>query len=454
MAYIRKMTEGSELSHILRFTLPLLAGNLFQQLYNIVDSAIVGRYLGGEALAAVGSTGSITYLFYTLCIGLATGAGILIAQRFGAGDNDAVKRLITNSAYALGALGIIISVVSVICARPLLLLLDTPAEVIDRAEGYMQISCAGTVAVAAYNWINAVLRSLGDSKTPLIFLGVASVLNAVLDVLFVVGFEMDVNGAALATVIAQGVSAAGSIIFAFCKNPCFKLTREQAKFNGAIFTKCIVTGVPIALQNAMVSLSMVFLQRTANGFGPTVMAAYTASMRVEQLVQQPFASLNVAISTFAGQNIGAGKTDRAVRGYRKSVLTGLVFSIVMLVLFMLFSGAIMGVFIDKTEDPQVLVIGEQALKLSSLFYFPLGLIHITRGMLNGAGDVGFALINGVAEVVGRIGFALLLVNVFPQVGYWAVWGTTCLTWVLTALMSLARYFSGVWRKKCVVASEE
>ncbi len=455
MAYIKKMTEGSEIVHILQFTLPLLIGNLFQQLYNIVDSAIVGRFLGGEALAAVGSTGSITYLFYTLCIGLATGAGILIAQRFGAGDTEAVKRLITNSAYAMAAFGVIISIVSVICARPLLELLNTPAEVIDRAEGYMQISCAGTIAVAAYNWINAVLRSLGDSKTPLIFLGVASVLNAILDVLFVVGFDMDVNGAALATVIAQGISAVGSIAFAFLKNPCFKLTREQARFDAAIFGRCIVTGVPIALQNAMVSLSMVFLQRTANGFGPTVMAAYTASMRVEQLVQQPFASLNVAISTFAGQNIGAGKTDRAVKGFRKTVLTGLIFAVVMLILFMLFSGAIMGVFIDKAEDPEVISIGEKALKLSSLFYFPLGLIHITRGMLNGAGDVGFALINGIAEVVGRIGFALILVNLFPQVGHWAVWGTTCLTWVLTAIMSLIRYWSGVWRKKCVdIAVEE
>ncbi len=446
MAYIKKMTEGSELGHILRFTLPLLIGNLFQQLYNIVDSAIVGKFLGDEALAAVGTTGSITYLFYTLCIGLATGAGILIAQRFGAGDMDNVKRLIINSAYAMGALGAIISVVSVICAYPLLQLLDTPVEVIDRAAGYMRISCAGTVAVAAYNWINAVLRSLGDSKTPLIFLGIASVLNAVLDVVFVVYCNMDVNGAALATIIAQGVSAAASIVFAFVKNPCFKFTLQQARLDMQMFIKCIVTGVPIALQNAFVSISMVYLQRTANGFGTTVMAAYTASMRVEQLVQQPFASLNVAISTFAGQNIGAGKTERAVKGYHKTVLTGAVFSVVMLVLFMLFSRNIVGIFVD---EPEVLDIGEMALKLSSLFYFPLGMIHITRGMLNGAGDVGYALINGIAEVVGRIGFAILLVNYLPQVGHWAVWLTTCLTWVLTAVMSVLRYKQGKWRKNCV-----
>ncbi len=443
MAYVKSMTEGSELGHILKFSLPLLVGNLFQQLYNVVDSAIVGKYLGSDKLAAVGSTGSITYLFYTLCIGLATGAGILIAQRFGAKDYDSVKRLIANSAYAMGLIGVVISVVSTLCAEPLLRLLNTPESLLPDAVGYMQIACMGTVAVAAYNWINSVLRSLGDATTPLIFLIVASVLNVVLDLLFVCVFDWDVQGAALATIISQAVSAVGSIIFAAAKNPCFRLTREELSFSARIFAKCYTTGVPIALQNALVSVSMISLQRTANGFGEDVMAAYTASMRVEQLVQQPFASLNVAISTFAGQNIGAGKTKRAIKGYHRCVAVGFAFSLLMLALFLLFSRSIVGVFVD---EPAVLDIGEKALRLSCLFYFPLGLIHITRGMLNGAGDVGFALLNGIAEVVGRIGFAAILVSI-PAVGYWAVWGTTCLTWVLTAAMSLIRYKCGSWKKK-------
>ncbi len=445
MAYIKSMTDGSELGHILRFSVPLLVGNLFQQLYNIVDSAIVGRYLGSDKLAAVGATGSITFLFYTLCIGLATGAGILIAQRFGANDIGSVKKLIVNSAYALGALGVLITVVSILCVEPLLRLLDTPEALLSDAVSYMKISCAGTIAVAAYNWINSVMRSLGDSKTPLYFLIVASLLNAGLDVLFVVGFNWDVEGAALATIIAQGVAALGSIIFAFAKNPCFRFKRSHFVFRAYYFGRCLVTGIPIALQNALVSVSMISLQRTANGFGEDVMAAYTASMRVEQLVQQPYASMNVAVSTFAGQNIGAGKSERAVSGYKKSVFVGFVFSMFMLTLFMLLSRQIVGIFVD---EPVVLDIGEKALKLSALFYFPLGLIHITRGMLNGAGDVGFALLNGIAEVVGRIGFALILVNI-PGVGHWAVWGTTCLTWVLTAIMSLLRYKGGRWRKRCV-----
>ena len=434
---IKPMTDGSELGHILRFTLPLLAGNLFQQLYNIVDSVIVGKHLGYNALAAVGATGSITYFFYTLCIGLSVGIGILIAQSFGGGRLDDVKKLIANSAYVLGGFGIIVSIASALAAPLLLKMLGTPDSIFDAAVGYMRISCAGTAAVAAYNWINAVLRSLGDSKTPLIFLIIASILNVVLDILFVMVLEMGVNGAAWATVMSQGISAAGSIIFAFYKNPCFSLARTDAVPDNAIMAKCIRTGTPIALQNAMVSVSMIYLQRTANRFGDTVIAAYTATMRVEQLIQQPFSSLSSAVSTFAGQNTGAGKHDRVVKGYKGSMKASAVFAVAMLAVFMAFSPVIIGFFVD---EPEVIAIGASALRLSACFYIFLGTIHTTRGLLNGTGDVGYALINGIAEVIGRIGFALILVQI-SAVGYFAVWGTTCLTWLLTAVMSLMRYRS-------------
>lgn len=446
MVYEKNMTEGSELSHIIRFTLPLLFGNLFQQLYNVVDSVIVGRYLGYDALASVGATGSLTYLFYTLCIGLSVGSGILIAQCFGAGRDDDVKRYIVNSAYAAGIFGVVISIIAYLLSGPLLRLMNTPAEIFDAAHGYMQIACLGTIAVSLYNWINAVMRSLGDSKTPLIFLVVASVINVVLDLVFVITFQMGVNGAALATVIAQGVSAVGCICFALVRVKYFRLTADEMKLRKGYFVKCIKTGVPIALQNSMISVSMIFLQRVANGFGSVVMAAYTATMRVEQLVQQPFASLNAALSTFAGQNMGAGKIDRTVKGYRQSVKIMIAFALVMLVLFLLFSRAIVGIFV--TEEA-VIEIGAKALKLSAFFYIALGLIHTTRGLLNGAGDVTYAMINGFVEVIGRIGFALILLQ-FPSVGMWAVWGTTCLTWLLTAVMSVIRYHFGKWRSKVSV----
>ena len=442
MKYTTDMTVGSEFNHIIKFALPMLAGNIFQQLYNIADSMIVGRYLGADALASVGATGSITYFFYTLCIGLATGIGILISQNFGAGNHENVKKYIANSAYVLGVFGIFISIISALLAPFLLKMLNTPTEIFDAAVGYMRISCMGTAAVAAYNWINSVMRSLGDSKTPLIFLVVASILNVILDLLFVVVFKWGVNGAAIATITAQGISAIGSIIFAFLKNPMFRISRENATFNNIYAKKCISTGVPIALQNVMVSVSMIYLQSVANIFGKTVVAAYTATMRVEQLIHQPFSSLTAAISAFTGQNVGAGKQDRVISGYRTSIKTGSAFALFLLIVFMIFSESIVGMFVDEAE---VIEIGAAALRISAIFYVPLGFIHITRGLLNGAGDVKYAMINGLAEVGGRIGFAILLLNI-PGTGYFAVWGTTCLTWLLTGVMSYVRYKSGVWKK--------
>lgn len=448
--YVQNMTTGSEMKHIVKFTLPLLAGNLFQQLYNIVDSVIVGKHLGANALAAVGATGSMTFLFYSLCIGLSIGAGILISQSFGAGKKREVKVLIVNSAYAAIIFGICISLISQLLAEPLLRLLGTPETLIGTSVKYMKIACMGTISVAVYNWINAVLRALGDSKTPLYFLVVASVINVVLDIVFVMFLETGVAGAAYATIIAQTISAAGCIAFAFVKVKFFRFGRKTLKFDAGSFVKCVRTGVPIALQNSMISVSMIYLQSVANSFGETVMAAYTATMRVEQLLHQPFSSLNAALSTFTGQNMGAGKLDRTVSGYHKSMKLMAVFSLIMLGVFLLFSEKIVWLFVD---EPEVIEIGAKALKLSAFFYIPLGTIHVTRGLLNGAGDVGYAMINGVVEVVGRIGFAILLVQL-DIIGMWAVWTTTCLTWVLTGIMSYIRYRQGIWKSKAIITADK
>lgn len=443
--YTRSMTEGSEFGNIIRFTLPLLLGNLFQQFYNIVDSIIVGQYLGKNALAAVGATGSITYFFYAFCIGISLGAGIIIAQHFGAGNEQEVKKYIANSAYVIGMFGLLLTVVSVIAAPALLHLLETPESIFDTSVGYMRIACAGTVAVAAYNWINAVMRSLGNSKIPLIFLIVASVLNVALDLIFVIVLDMGVNGAALATIIAQALSAGSCIIFAFFKFPQFRFDRTTASFNKKAAVNCIAKGIPIAVQNAFISVSMIYLQRTANTFGDTVIASYTATMRVEQIIQQPFSSLGAALSTFVGQNLGAGKLDRCIRGYSRSMIAMAGFSVFMLVLFMLISGPIINIFV---EDKEVIEIGGTALKLSACFYLFLGTIHTTRGLLNGAGDVGYAMVNGFVEVIGRIGFATVLAAV-PTISCWAVWATSGLTWFLTGLMSLIRYKGGKWKAHSV-----
>ncbi len=449
-AISRDMTEGSEAGHIVRFALPLLAGNILQQLYNVADTMIVGRYVGDDALAAVGATGSVTFFFYTLCLGLAIGAGVIISQLFGAGEKRRVKSAIYNSAVITLIFGLAVSIISVIFAKPALILLNTPENLLETSVRYMKIACGGTIAVAAYNWINSVMRSLGDSKTPLIFLGIASGLNIVLDLLFVVGFNLGVSGAAAATVLAQSISAISCIIYAFAANGDIRLLKSDMRIESGMIFRCIKTGVPIAVQNGLISVSMIALQRVTNSFGETVMAAYTVSMRIEQFIQQPFSSLNAAVSAFIGQNTGAGKNERVICGYKISMKIMAALSAAMLAVFWIFAEQITGLFVSGSE---VIRIGAYALRLTSCFYIFLGTIHVTRGFLNGAGDTGYALVNGMAEVLCRIAFSVVLTRI-PAIGYRGIWGTTCITWFATALISFIRYLHGKWKSKAIVNNRE
>ena len=444
--YVCDMTKGNEVGLLLRFALPMLVGNIFQQLYNMVDSIIVGKFVGSNALGAVGAVGNLNFLFFSLCLGLASGIGILISQFFGAGKDDYVKKIIANSVYIITISGAVMSIISFVFARPILHLMNTPAENMEDAVIYMQIVCGATVIVAIYNGISSILRALGDSKTPLIFLIVSSFINVGLDLLFVLVFHWGVAGAAWATVIAQFISAIGSILFALSRNPYLRLEKRHFTVDNDIIKKSFQIGLPVAGQNAMIAFSCVALQSVVNNYGATVMAAYTATSRVEQLVQQPFGSLGTAVSTFAGQNVGAGKYDRVSTSCKKSTLVVLVFSLMMIAVMFLFGDPIVRLFVN---EPDVIEIGARGLRITSFMYFALGMIYITRGMLNGVGDAAYAMINGLTEVVGRIGFAYLLMAI-PAVGMWGVWYTNGLTWILAGAAGVIRFFQGKWKTKSVV----
>lgn len=444
--YVCDMTKGNEVGLLLRFALPMLVGNIFQQLYNMVDSIIVGKFVGSNALGAVGAVGNLNFLFFSLCLGLASGIGILISQFFGAGKDDYVKKIIANSVYIITISGAVMSIISFVFARPILHLMNTPAENMKDAVIYMQIVCGATVIVAIYNGISSILRALGDSKTPLIFLIVSSFINVGLDLLFVLVFHWGVAGAAWATVIAQFISAIGSILFALSRNPYLRLEKRHFTVDNDIIKKSFQIGLPVAGQNAMIAFSCVALQSVVNNYGATVMAAYTATSRVEQLVQQPFGSLGTAVSTFAGQNVGAGKYDRVSTSCKKSTLIVLVFSLMMIAVMFLFGDPIVRLFVN---EPDVIEIGARGLRITSFMYFALGMIYITRGMLNGVGDAAYAMINGLTEVVGRIGFAYLLMAI-PAVGMWGVWYTNGLTWILAGAAGVIRFFQGKWKTKSVV----
>ncbi len=443
---ITDMTVGSPARHILKFALPLLIGNFFQQLYNMVDSIVVGNFVGKNALAAVGTCSSMNFLFFSLSSGLAIGIGIIVAQYFGAKDKKNVRSTIANSFYVLISASLVVSTLGILLAPALLRLLATPDNIIGDSITYMRTTCAGIIGIAFYNGAASILRALGDSRTPLYFLILASIVNVVLDLTFVLSLGLGVFGVALATIIAQAISAASCLLYAYRRVPYFRLNKEELRPHRAIIAKSFRLGVPMALQNSMIAISCMVLQSVVNSFGDTVMAAFTITNRVEQIVQQPYSSLGAALTTYSGQNIGAGKIDRVKKGFAQCTLIALVFSLLLIPLAYLFGHRIVGIFVREND---VIEIGYKALRITSLCYFGLGMIYVPRALLNGCGDTAFAMINGGSEVICRILFSQLLIRI-PALGYWAIWITTGATWAVTALVCVARYFQGKWKTKSIV----
>lgn len=438
--YVKDMTVGSPVKLILTFMIPLVIGNIFQQFYNMVDSMIVGKYVGADALAAVGATGSLNFLFFSLCAGMANGIGITMSQHFGAGDEDTVKKTIINAAFLMVVCGLLMGTLGFTLTYPALRLLNTPANIIDSAAVYMRIMSAGVLAVAFYNCIAAMLRALGDSKTPLYFLVIASIINVGLDLLFVRKFDMGVAGVGIATIISQLISGIGSLIFAIIKNPYFKIERKHIRIDKNIISQSIRIGVPLAFQTSLIAISCVCLQRVVNGFGSVVIAAFTATSRIEQLVQQPYNSLSMAMSTFSGQNVGAGNFERVKKGFRNGFVIMAIFSLLMIPMAQFFGNNIMRWFVD---DLEVIEFGTHALRITSWFYLLLGTIYVCRGLLNGAGDASFAFLNGLIEMAGRICLAKPL-TMIPFIGVWGVWLATAMTWGITGIVSYIRYKKGKW----------
>ncbi len=431
------MTEGRPMKLLFVFTLPLLIGNLFQQAYNLVDSMIVGKLLGANALAAVGATGSISFLFFSLCNGISSGGGIVTAQYYGARDYERVKRAIVNSAYIMAVSSIVTAVIAYRLVPSVLSWMGTPEEILPDAVTYMRMTSASVPLIAVYNYASSMQRALGDSRTPLYFLIVSCFLNVGLDLLFVGTFRMGVFGAALATMLSQLLAGVGSMIYAVRTNPFFRLSRSSLPFDRAITKAAVRMGLPLALQWSMIAVSTTALQTFTNSFGPVAVAAFTATSRLEQVVQQPFGSLSAALSTYASQNYGAGRKDRISAGFRDSFIAITVISAVMFLIMRLFGNTLVGLFVNEEA---VIDLGAEALKITSLFYIFLGTIYVSRGVLNGVGDAFFSFINGVVEVAGRIGLPILL-SLIPGVGVWAVWYTAGITWALAGLTCILRY---VW----------
>lgn len=443
---IFNMTEGRPGKLLLAFTIPMLIGNIFQQLYSMVDSIVVGQYVGSNALAAVGATGSINFFFFSFSFGLAAGIGVVVSQYFGARNDKQVMKTIANSIYVLSTISIVMSILGILLARIILVAMNTPIIILEDSILYMRVTCAGIIAVSAYNGVSSILRALGDSKTPLLFLVVASFINIALDLLFVISFNWGVFGVAIATIISQTVAAIGCIIYAYQKIAYFRIPKEFYEVDRELVIKCIKIGIPVSFQNSLIAVSCIALQSVVNSFGETVVAAFTASGRFEQLIQQPFNSLGAAVVTYTGQNIGAGKVDRVKKGFWAATIMCAIFSLIMLPVAYFGSSGIMRMFVS---DPEVIQMGAHAIRITAFFYFALGMIYVSRAVLNGAGDAAYAMINGLVEITGRVGLARPL-TMIPAIGYWGVWYTTGLTWLITGTISCIRYAGGKWKTKTII----
>jgi putative MATE family efflux protein len=380
---MKDLTKGSEGRNIFQFAIPMLVGNMFQQLYTFVDQIIVGRFLGKEALASVGASFPVIFTLIALIIGIATGGTIVIAQFFGAKDFTRVKRAIDTIFIVMAIFAVIMTVVGVTCSEGIFRLMKLPEELIPTANTYFSIYVSGLVVFFGYNGVAAVLRGLGDSTTPLYFLILATITNIGLDLLFIVKLGWGIEGAALATIIAQGIAFAVAVIYLNHNHELIKFNIREFSFDWEIFKQSLRIGLPTGLQQTFVALGMVALMGIVNGFGTNTVAAYTAAGRLDSLAIIPSMVFSQALSTFVGQNIGAGKIDRVRKGLHRTLLMASFTAVFITIMLILFKYPLMALF---TTDRAVINTGGEYLTIVTSFYLLFTGMFVYGGVMRGAGD--------------------------------------------------------------------
>lgn len=435
------MTEGKILPQLVKFGLPVLLGMLFQRIYNFADVYIVGRYLGDNALAAVSIAGTAMYLLYSVMMGLSTGVSVVISRYYGANEMANVVDSYVTSIYVSIAAVIVITASGVAGTRPLLEILQTSEELMPEAVEYLIwifVGCGGTML---YNWISSVLRSLGNSVVPLIFLVVSSVLNVILDVVFVVWIPMGVKGAALATVAAQVLSGTLCVIYALKILPFLRIKRVQFHCRRDLVKEILIYGVPTGLQMSIISISDLTLQAVINTYETALIVAYGVCLKIEGLGFQIADAIGTSLGTFVGQNVGAKKYDRVKKGVRYAYLiNGICYGVFCPCIYF-FAEPIMRAFTKNTAS---VGYGTEYLHIMAAFFVTGGLLVIYHNVLRPSGDVAVTILMGVSEVVTRISFAFLLSAWF---GYRGLWWVSPITWVCAAGVGAVRYYSGKWEGK-------
>lgn len=432
----KDMTKGSPMRLILGFAVPLLFGLVFQQFYSMVDAIIVGHYLGVDALAAVGATGSVNFLIIGFCMGVCSGFGIPIAQEFGAKHEEALRRFVANSVWLSVIFSAVITVVVSLLCRQILQIMRTPDNIIDGSYNYIIIIFLGIPVVFLYNMTAAILRSLGDSRTPVIFLVTAAVLNIFLDVFCIVVLHMGVAGAAVATVVSQAIAGLACLIYMWKKFSILKLSKEERRWDRDYAGKLCNMGIPMGLQYSITAVGSVILQSAVNGIDSNAVAAVTAGGKVSMLLVCPFDAMGSTMATYGGQNVGAGDLERVDKGLKSCCLLGLIYSLIALGAVYLFGEQLLLLFLDAGETE---IIGNAAsfIQINALFYFPLALVNIVRFLIQGMGFSKLAVFAGAFEMLARALAGFLLV---PHFGFSAVRFANPLAWIFADIFLIPAFF--------------
>lgn len=434
---IKDLTQGSPAKLILGFAVPLLAGMLFQQLYNLVDTMIVGRFLGVTALAGVGATGSINFLVLGFCMGVCSGFAIPVAQRFGAKEESRMREFVANGVWLAAAFATVITVLTVVYCRDILTLMNTPEDCLQEAYDYIVVIFAGIPFTFLYNLLSGYLRSLGDSKTPLFFLILSSLLNVTLDLTLILVFHMGVLGASLATVISQGISGALCLLWIIRRFPILHISREEWRMRSVRMAELCTYGVPMGLQYSITAIGSVILQVAVNSLGSMAVAAATAGAKVLNFLACPFDALGSTMATYGAQNVGASCYDRLSRGLFSASAMGFVYSAIAFVIAWFFGRSLTGLFVTGEGGAELIELAQTYMVINVACYPLLTLVNVVRFMIQGMGFSMFAVIAGLMEMVARSLAGMLLV---PMLGFQGAALGGPLAWVFADVFLVPAYF--------------
>ena len=441
-------TQGNVERKLWAFSIPMLVSVMFQQIYNIADSMIAGRFAGEDALAAVGASYPITMLFIAVAMGSNIGCSVVISQAFGARDYVRMKTAVTTTYIACAVLSVVLSVAGFLTSGPLLRMIQTPENIFADGQLYLNIYIGGVTFLFLYNICTGIFNAMGDSRTPLIFLIFSSVGNIILDLWFVIDFKAGVAGVAWATFIAQGVSSLLSLLVLVLRLRQIPTEGKVPIFSGMMLRKIVVVAVPSILQQSFISVGNMFIQTLVNGFGSAVIAGYSAAIKLNTFAITSFTTLASGLSTFVAQNVGAGQLDRVRRGFVAGVVMAVCVAAPFFVAYFFFSGPMVEMFMENGGSAEALLAGQTFLRIVAPFYFVILIKLMADGVLRGSGAMSWFMVATFTDLVLRVVLAYVLSIPFGMgsVGVWSSWP---IGWTVSAAMSLVFYIAGVWKRKAL-----